>query len=200
MITSMSKELCAVQIPKYDGEIKMLPFYLDDLSALPDMFIELVKQMISFLPSLSGVAYLTIDGRTIHSGQTHRRGGKHIDGNYLPECNSWGNGGGNGWKVGEGGHILSSAEHKISYETSTGGMLIASTYPACKGWNGKFEGSPYVGGDCSQLNILNDGFLLKPNTLYYGNSQFIHESLPLAETVHRTIVRITLPLDYPVID
>ena len=68
-----------------------------------------------------------------------------------------------------------------------GGMLIASTYPACKGWVGEFEGESYIGGDCSKIN-LNEGFILKPNKCYYGTSQFIHESLPINESIHRVLV------------
>jgi hypothetical protein len=41
--------------------------------------------------------------------------------------------------------------------------------------------------------------MLEPNVVYYGNSQFLHESLPIDETVHRVVARITLPIDYPVV-
>ena len=78
-------------------------------------------------------------------------------------------------------------------------MLITSTHPACRGWNGIYDGTPYVGGDCTRIKGLGDGFILKENTVYYGNSQFIHESLPVDKTIHRVLVRITLPMDYPVI-
>ena len=201
MITSISKELYKVQIKDFIGEVKMLPFSLENLKEVPTQFKKLVKKMISALPDKKGVAYLTVDGKLVEKGKTQRRGGVHIDGNYLTSL-EWGNGGGggNGWKVGEGGRILSSKEHKLSYETETGGMLIASTYPACKGWNGAFKGRPYVGGDCSRVKGLGEGFVLKPNIVYYGNSQFLHESLPIDKIIHRTLVRITLPLDYPVLD
>ena len=198
MITSISKELCEVQIPHFDGEIKMLPFSLENLLEIPNKFKDLVSKMLEVLPIKSGIAYLTVDGKLVEEGKTQRRGGVHIDGNYLPEL-KWGNGGGNGWKVGEGGRILSSQEHKLSYESQTGGMLIVSNYPSCKGWNGVYEGSPYVGGDCTRLDGLDEGFILKTNTVYYGNSQFLHESLPIDKTTHRVMVRITLPMDYPVI-
>ena len=200
MITSISKELYEVQIPNFTGEVKMLPFNLENLAEIPNQFKELVTKMIEVLPIKKGIAYLTIDGKLVDKGKTQRRGGVHIDGNYLPSF-SWGdggnNGGGNGWKVGEGGRILSSNEHKLSYENKNGGMLIASNYPACKGWNRKFKGTPYVGGDCTRLEGLGEGFLLKPNTVYYGNSQWLHESLPIDKTTHRIVARITLPIDYP---
>lgn len=199
MITSISKELYEVQIPNFTGEVKMLPFNLENLLEIPSQFKELVSKMIEALPVKKGIAYLTLDGKFVEKGKTQRRGGVHIDGNFLPSL-KWGDGGGgNGWKVGEGGRILSSIEHKLSYESKTGGMLIASTYPACKGWNGEFEGKAYVGGDCTRLQGLDEGFVLKPNTVYYGNSQFLHESLPIDKDVHRVLARITLPLDYEVL-
>ena len=199
MITSISKELYEVQIPNFTGEVKMLPFNLENLSEIPNQFKEMVSKMIEVLPFKKGIAYLTIDGKLVEKGKTQRRGGVYIDGNYLPSLSWGGNGGGNGWKVGEGGRILSSIEHKQSYETETGGMLIASTYPACRGWNGTFDGKPYVGGDCTRIEGLDEGFVLKPNTVYYGNSQWLHESLPIDKTTHRVVARITLPMDYPVL-
>lgn len=198
MITSISKQLHEVWIPDYTGEIKMLPFNLETLDEIPSGFNSMVSTMIETLPVKKGIAYLTVDGRIVERGKTHRRGGVHIDGNYIPEICDWGSGGG-GWKVGEGGRILSSEHHKLSYENETGGMLIASTYPACKGWNGVFEGKAFVGGDCTRLKNLGEGFILQPNMVYYGNSQFLHESLPIDKTTHRVVARITLPIDYPVI-
>jgi hypothetical protein len=74
-------------------------------------------------------------------------------------------------------------------------MIIASNYSACMGWNGKYEGEAKEGGDCSHLD-LGEGFMLKPNTVYYGNSQFIHESLPMDKDVFRVLFRITLPINH----
>jgi len=197
MIQSISKELCAVEIPRHEGQFKMMPFELSDLLTVPEKFRDLVGKMIESLPIKKGISFLTVDCREIQAGNSHRRGGAHIDGNYIPENSVKGNwGGGNGWKVGEGGRVLSSEHHKLSYESETGGMLIVSDYAACKGWNGDFEGKPYVGGDCTRVK-LDEGFILKPNVVYYGNSQFIHESLPISENVFRHLVRITLPIDYP---
>lgn len=196
MINSVSKELNQVKIPFYNGEVSMLPFNLNDLSNIPMEFVEVVKQMISNLPELVGEAYLTVHGKFVKKSKTLRRGAPHIDGNYLKEVSTWG---GNGWKVGQHGVKLSSNEHKISYENNTGGMLIASNYSACKGWNGTFDYKAKEGGDCSHIP-LEDGFHLKENVVYYGNSQFIHESLPLDRDVHRVLFRITLPTNYPLIN
>ena len=85
MINSISKELYEVQIPSYNGEVKMLPFDLSNINNVPEQFKELVSKMIEFLPIKKGIAYLTIDGKFVESGKTQRRGGPHIDGNYLKE-------------------------------------------------------------------------------------------------------------------
>lgn len=196
MITSISKEFQEINIPFYDGSIKMLSFYLEDLSRIPAQFKGLVEEMISGLPIKKGLAYFTVDGKLIKKGESHRRPGVHIDGNFLPS-QGWDSG---GWKIGGGGKVLSESDHLIAYESNTGGLLIASTHPACKGWNGLFEGRPSTGGDCAHINITGNGFIMNPNVIYYGNSQFLHESVPVDKDVHRTLVRITLPVDYPVIN
>ena len=197
MIVSISKDLYHVEIPSYEGELKMIPFSLATLSEIPQRFKNVVSSMIKDLPVKKGIAYLTVDGRVVKKGETHRRGGPHIDGNYYPEFSTCGSGG-NGWKVGEGGNTLNSDQHKQSYCVHTGGMIIASTIKGCKGWDGFFDGEPGVGGDCSHIE-LNEGFWLEPNMAYYGSSQFIHESMPIQEDHHRTLIRITLPPEYSVL-
>jgi hypothetical protein len=196
MINSISKELYSINLPFYKGEVSMLPFNLDNISTLPEEFRKVVRDMIRFLSVKKGEAFLTVHGKFVKKDKTLRRGAPHIDGNYLKEVSDWGNGGGNGWKVGENGVKLNSEEHKLSYLNENGGMLIASNYSACKGWNGFYSDEPKEGGDCSHVD-LKDGFMLKPDTVYYGNSQFIHESLPVNKDVFRILYRITLPMDYP---
>jgi hypothetical protein len=190
MIFSYSKELNPINLPFYRGEVSMLPFNLEDLSSLPGKFRVAVEQMMEKLPKLKGEAFLTVHGKFIKKDRTLRRGGPHIDGNYIKQVSDWGTG---GWKVGQEGNSLSSEHHALSYKTLNGGMLIASNYSSCKGWNGSFNGEPGVGGDCSHIK-LNKGFMLKADTVYYGGSQFVHESLPVSEDVFRLLYRITLPI------
>lgn len=196
MLNSYSKELNPIAIPYYNGEVSMIPFDLSNLLTLPQEFISVAEQMIKNLPIKKGIAFLTVHGKFVKKAKTLRRGAPHIDGNFLPSVSSWGNGGGNGWKVGENGVKLNSTDHKLSYDNPNGGMLIASNYSACKGWNGKFEGKAKEGGDCSHIK-LNEGFMLDADKVYYGNSQFIHESLPLDKDVFRVMYRITLPMEFP---
>lgn len=195
MIKSISKQWNKISIPNYNGKTGMIPFELSDLNTLPSEFRQTVREMIKNLPNKIGEAFITVHGEFVKQSNTLRRGAPHIDGNYIKQLCSWGSGGGNGWKVEENGVVLSSKDHLLSYENPNGGMIIASNYSACMGWNGEFEGSANVGGDCSHID-LNDGFMLKANTAYYGNSQFIHESLPLDKDVHRVMYRITLPIDH----
>lgn len=198
VINSVYRELYPIELPHFDGELKMIPFSLESLMGIPDMFLSTVQKMIMCLPYQYGTAYLTVDGRVVKKDETHRRGGPHIDGNYLPQICGWGS---SDWKVGGSGRVLTTAEHLQSYESKTGGMLIASSYPACRGWEGIIPGKPGIGGDCSKIELSGKNFsLLKANVVYYGNSQFVHESIPIDKTTFRVMVRITLPMDYPLIN
>ncbi len=105
----------------------------------------------------------------------------------------WGRSG--GWKVGENGPAIGTYEHTMSYEVETGGIILASNYSACKGWIGSYNGTPGVGWDCSNIE-LDTPFTLEPNTVYYGNNHFIHESIPMRDDVNRVLVRITLPQEH----
>lgn len=194
MINSVSREWGNIELPYYDGEVSMLPFRLEDLDSLPLEFRDTIRSMIKNLGNKFGEAYLTVHGKFVKKSNTLRRGAPHIDGNYLRNVASWG-GGTVDWKIGENGGTLNSEQHKMSYANDKGGMIIASNYSACKGWNGKFDGVAGIGGDCRHI-ALGDGFMLKSGKVYYGNSQFIHESLPMDKDVHRVMYRITLPISH----
>jgi len=205
MIKSKSKRLLKLVVPEYseDKELIMLPINLEGGNKLPYEFREyasLVIKMIKLSPIKKGIAYLTIHAKKVEAESTHRRGGPHSDGNYFPVATTsgWGNTAyqSAGWKVGENGPPVTTDYHKKSYCSNLGGMLIISTHSLCKGWLGKINGNVGVGGDASKLtDKLNKlkSFILKPNTLYLSNSQFIHESLPSSRNINRVLVRITLP-------
>lgn len=195
MLISKSKIIKPISLPKWMGDqVYMHTFELSN-PILPkgcERWLDTIKSIVEYAPKKTGLAYLTIDEKFVKQGESHRRGGPHTDGNYLF---GWG-GNGSGWLTGENGRILPKDKHEQQYCSDKGGMLIVSSYEACKGWNGEFEGQPNQGGDCSHLNLSEmDSFILKKNTLYWGNSTFIHESLPLNTNVKRQLVRITLPAD-----
>jgi hypothetical protein len=113
---------------------------------------------------------------------------------------NWSGGGGNGWLTSNHFNPKSADLHRKLYNDPKGGMIIASNYSACRGWLGDFNGEIRQGGDISHLTtglVNNSSFILKPNQIYYGNSQFVHESLPVTQNVNRQLVRITLPNSLP---
>lgn len=195
MLNSKALNLGRASIPDFDYRISMIPFNLDTLAGVRDDLRPLVATMTKHLKLKRGTAFLTADRKSIKQGQTHRRGGAHIDGNYLgldwrtPDP-------GGGWKVGNDGSSLTKEQHQESYCSSTGGMLIISDYQACKGWEGIFDATARTGGSCEHLE-LDNGFWLQPLTVYQTTSQFIHQSMPVSENITRRLVRITLPADYP---
>lgn len=204
MLQSKSKMIKEISLPEFRGDkIYMYSFDIENpiLPSGYERWYSTISEIISHSPKKTGKAYLTIDEKIVNKGETHRRGGPHTDGNYLF---SWGNidpnpgqpQPGSGWLTGEDGRFLPREQHEQQYCSEKGGMLIVSSYESCKGWNGKYDGQPNQGGDCSHLNLSEmETFILKTNTLYWGNSTFIHESLPVKEDVKRQLVRITLPAD-----
>lgn len=195
MLRSKSKKIKSMSLPEWKGDrVYMHEFDMQNptLPAGYERWSGVVNDIISHSPKKTGIAYLTIDEKIVKKGESHRRGGPHTDGNYLY---GWGGNGG-GWLTGEDGRFLPREKHINQYCSDKGGMLIISSYEACKGWNGEYDGEPNQGGDCSHLDLSTmKSFIMEKNTLYWGNSTFIHESLPIDEDVKRQLVRITLPAD-----
>ncbi len=182
MFVSFAKPMDRIDIPNHQGLIQMLPFELEDLNNVPTYFKYTINKMLSNLPIKKGTAFLTIDGKHIKKNDSHRRGGVHIDGNYCKVNNSW------------------QPPRWNDYQSSNGGMIIVSDYAACRGWNGTFKGKIKYKGDCSDVDINTESFMLESNIVYYANSQFIHESLPISKNIHRNLIRITLPEEYPLME
>jgi hypothetical protein len=84
-------------------------------------------------PTKDGIAYITIDEKKIVKGESHRRGGPHTDGNFL-----YGWGGSDGWLTGANNGRELAREQQNNSNCRRNGMLIVSSYAACKGWNGVF--------------------------------------------------------------
>lgn len=184
------KKLMTIDIPSYTGILYMKEFLLDDLSSIPSEFQSTIKKMVSSLNIKKGKAYLTIDGKKILKDNSHRREGAHIDGIWEPK-GGWDDGGWNNISM----HGTPPPRHSINPFEVNGGIILASDYTASKGWNGEYDIMPGDGGDCSKHN-LSEGFIMEKNNVYFGNSTFIHESLPINEDVHRTLIRISFPKEF----
>lgn len=180
----------SIMLPLIDGEFSMLPFCLNTMQGLPEEFRNIAASLLAGIKHQGGEAFFTIHGKKLKKFESLRRGGAHTDGSYDKRLYSWG---GPGWKVGKDtGPAVGSPEHDRLYNSEKGGIILASNFESCLGWIGEYEGLPSVGGNCSHIK-LDTPFILARNTVYYGNNHFIHESLPVAEDVHRVLVRITLP-------
>jgi hypothetical protein len=180
------------KLPLIEGEYSMIPFDLLTLEGLKAEFKDIANNLLDGISRHSGTAFLTVHGKKLSAGQTLRRGGPHTDGSFDAKTRSWGEGGGGGWKIGENGPAVGSNSHARLYAAPTGGIILSSNFESCLGWVGEFDGIPGVGGDCRHIQ-LNTPFMLKRDTVYYGNNHFIHESVPVSEDVHRVFARITLP-------
>lgn len=198
MFNSQIAAVSKIALPAFIGaQVYMRKHVIGEPVVLEDApgFAPVVERMLSGveLPVGSEV-FITVDQKQLQAGKTHRRGGAHVDGNYIFD---WGGGsGGGGWLTGVNGRVLSPENHRLQYCNPDGGMLIVSDHQACRAWTGEFQGEPNQGGDCSHLTqdlTDNPSFLLEPNRVYLANSTCVHESLPLTEDVARTLVRITLP-------
>lgn len=193
---STATEMGTINLPIVDGEYSMIPFDMETLEGLPEHFKAIAGRMLENIKQRTGIAHFTIHGKALKATETLRRGAPHTDGSYDRSVMDWtSSGGGNGWKIGEDGPAINSPEHARLYNVPTGGIILASNHAACLGWIGEYDGLPNTGGDCSHLD-LDEPFMLKPDTIYYGNNHFIHESLPVQEDVHRVFARITLPEDH----
>lgn len=195
MITRLEK-LASIITPSFaQGFIYMVPVEIGTPCKLPDKFKaweSVVDQVLQFSPAQSGTAFVTIDERIIPQGETHRRPGAHVDGNYFK---------GLGW----GGGAWQRNDH-------TGGVFLLSSDKGAVAWEGEIddeptpwinEGSPDSasdGGDCEHMKPALASLretALEPNTLYWMNSGGIHESIPVAHETRRSLLRITLPPDAP---
>lgn len=189
---SIARNTNTIELPMFLGHCSMSPFDLNSLYGLAEDFKSIAMKMLEGIKHKGGMAFFTIHGQRLKKGQTLRRGGPHTDGNYERHLMTFGGG---GWKVGQDGPGINTELHHRQYCKETGGIILASNFESCIGWNGDFEGMPNTGGDCEHI-ILDDPFKLGSNKVYYGNNHFIHESLPVSGDVHRVFARITMPEDH----
>lgn len=161
------------------------------LQGVPDEYQDIINSMLADagIPEHTGF-YVTIDEQFLKKSNKLRRGGVHIDGNYLF---SWGSSG--GWLNGTPGRMLTEEQHRLQYQSELGGVIMASSFIACEAFVGTIEGVASHGGDCEHLRpqfSQMESFWLKENVVYLGNSTFIHEGHVVSQDTNRQLVRITL--------
>lgn len=146
--------------------------------------------------------FVTIDEKLIGRGQTQRRGGAHIDGNWIEPVSARFN---KDWTNSPARYADTLPKwelpDRITNGDNIGGMLMAASESASVAWKGVVDGTPGEGGDCEHLRDQFTQLQVVPmlhNRVYLTNSTCIHESLPVARPVKRQLIRITLPHDMKV--
>lgn len=196
MISSKVKVVGEIKFPSFNNEHVYMAKNLvgRKLQGVPKQYENIIQNMLDAakIPLHTGF-YVTIDEKSLKKGTKLRRGGIHIDGNYVF---GWGGG---GWLNGVPGRMLTEHQHKIQYQSELGGILMVSNFQACEGFIGEVDGVAGQGGDCEHLRDKlkeMESFWLKENVVYLGNSTFIHEGHPVNKDVARQLIRLTLDTTY----
>lgn len=194
MLNSVVKNTGRVDLPKFNGDqLYMAPV---DVRArkLPTAFsrwADTVSALLDRVPMAEGTVYLTIDEKELTPGKSHRRGGAHVDGVWIPAIKAHSDPGRHAIRAGDW-----DDRGYWSHRAAGGGLVLLSNVEGCKAWNGEFNGIPGDGGDLehirAQLEVV-EAVTLTRNNAYLLNAWGIHESIPVREPVQRSLVRLTLP-------
>ncbi len=175
------REIGKIVFPENIGErIYMLPFTKQQ--GLPESakrWQSTVDQMLVGVET-DGPIYLMIDQGFVKAGNSHRRPGLHIDGNWIEENRCHGGGGG--------------SHHHRGPDMTDELIILASDVIGCRAYAGDFTGLPGENGDC--YHIVIDGLEkidLSPYKVYAGNVSMLHESIPVDIDCMRTMIRLNVP-------
>lgn len=210
MFESKYTQGSSVTFPAFMAErVYMVPFTKQD--GLPSHLSRWSRTVDAMLDGIDAdsTMYLMIDQGVVKAGNSHRRGGVHIDGNWIPGLNCHGTGGGHNSRIPEPSHHRTWGGHTSRIESpgghSTGGghcigglseesIILASDITASAGYVGSWKGEVGDGGDCSHIDTNDmDRIILDSGITHVGNVYFLHESLPVERDLMRTLVRINVP-------
>lgn len=161
-----------VSFPEFKGErVYMIPFMKTCgevlLPSSLARWVPTVSQMLSGIES-DDKMYLMIDQSSVAAGESHRRAGPHIDGNWCPS-----------------GGDFNPKEL----------LVLASDAQGCVAYLGAYSPTNVgKGGDCSAIDLAKLSKMpLEANRAHICTVATIHESVPLKEAAQRTLVRINVP-------
>lgn len=186
MLNSDFRPLCRVTLPYRERQHYMHSFDL----AYPVMaegyedYLEPVTQLCKAAGATTGIAHMTVDEKIVLQGMSQRRPKPHVDGCFMPSKMSWGSGGWNHYcnDIGSGGFKRMP-------------VIIAASKVGCRAWKGIFEAEPRDDGDLSHIP-LGEGETLMENTGYLLSPDCIHESIIQNVSIHRSFLRIALPVEF----
>lgn len=181
MLDSRSRGLLSARLPFKGRRIRGHAF---DLSkpVMPEGYEDYAATVVSLCAAAgatSGTAYLTVDERHVKAGTTHRRGGPHVDGHFV----------GGQWRHKPGGQWI----HRDEFPRMA--VIVASSVPGTKVYEGRFTGEPKEDGDVSHIaDQFDAGHILAANMGFYLSPDCVHESVVQDRDVDRSFLRIALPV------
>lgn len=188
MLNSYYQRLCPVTLPYMGRQKYMHTFDLADpvMAEGFEDYLEPVKTLCAAAGARHGLAHMTVDEKIVVAGMSQRRPKPHVDGCFMPAAKNWGHPS-PGWNHGCNNIPLEGYKRMA--------VIVASSVPGCRAWEGVFDGQPSSDGDLSHLT-LGEGEVLLPNVGYLLSPDCVHESMIQPETVQRNFLRIALPVDF----
>ncbi len=195
MLNSDYRPLCSVRLP-YRGRQHYVHTFDIANPVMREGFEDYAKPVRALLRAAgatAGIAHMTVDEKIVAAGLSQRRPKPHVDGVFIPDrlhrngktMGDWGGGG--GWN------------HSCN-DIGTGPVrrmpvIVAASAVGCRVWRGLFDAAPADDGDLSHL-ALDDGEVVPAGVGYLLSPDCVHESMLQSAPVHRTFLRIALPVDF----
>jgi hypothetical protein len=187
-------KLGEVNFPEWSGErVYMVPF--NKSSGLPKRLARwqrIVDEMLEGI-SIDSPIYLMVDQGKVKAGESHRRPGLHVDGNWIAaqmdhshppthlHSGVWKDGGGRWNDATDGGYTPET-------------IFLASDLSACVGYEGQFAATIGKKGEVTEVDISALSRIeFDSNRCYAGNATMLHESIAVPFDCLRTVVRLTVP-------
>lgn len=191
MLHSYYQSIGKIALPFQQRQVYMAEIDLETpmlANAIRD-YEDIVINLCNSVGAYHGKAYVTVDEQHLKMGDTQRKPGPHVDGRYLKSIQHWGH-------EDPGGHW----NHSCNVIPNRMAVIVASTVPLCRAWEGDFNGLPRITGDCQHVlddaGVLDDFKRLNANEAYLLSPDCIHESMSAIRDCARTFLRIALPTDF----
>lgn len=183
MLNSDYRQLGYVAFPAFLGRQRYMHAFNIDAPVMAEGYEDYLPAVTALCRASgvpSGTAYMTVDEKIVHAGQSQRRPAPHVDGCFLPDASRWGHPGPS-W--GHGAYL-----RRMS-------VIVAASVSGCKAWRGQFAAQPDNNGDLSHIAAhLGSGELLPASVGYLLSPDCVHESMAVRRDVRRSFLRIALPV------